>query len=62
MLPRALTGCGEKKHDNYVAMLGHTMQKIALHCKLICSQIDKTVNSTNLSGMLLCCKKKFDQG
>ena len=38
------------------------MQKIASHCKLICSQIDKTVSSTNISGMLFCCKKKVNQG
>ena len=53
-----LTGCGKKIYENFVAMLRHTMQKIASHCKLICSQIDKTVSSTKISGMLLCCKKK----
>lgn len=37
-----------KKDENYVAMLGHTMQKIALHSQLICSQTDKTVSSTNI--------------
>ena len=57
-----LTGCGKKIYENFVAMLRHTMQKIALHCKLICSQIDKTVSSTNISGMLLCCKKKVNRG
>ena len=56
-----LTGC-EKKYENLVAMLRHTMQKIASHCKLICSQIDKTVSSTKISGMLLCCKKKIQSG
>ena len=56
------TGCGKKKYENFVAMLRHTMQKIASHCKLICSQIDKTVSSTKISGMLLCCKKKIQPG
>lgn len=53
---------GKKKHENYVAMLGHTMQKIALHCKLICSQIDKTVNSTNLSECFCAARKNSIRG
>ena len=57
-----LTGCGKKICENFVAMLRHTMQKIASHCKLICSQIDKTVSSTKIAGMLLCCKKKIQSG
>ena len=43
-----LTGCGKKIYENFVAMLRHTMQKIASHCKLICSQIDKTVSCTKI--------------
>ena len=57
-----LTGCGKKIWKFCGNVKTYYMQKIASHCKLICSQIDKTVSSTNISGMLFCCKKKVNQG
>ena len=57
-----LTGCGKQIWKFCGNVKTYYMQKIASHCKLICSQIDKTVSSTNISGMLFCCKKKVNQG
>ena len=52
-----------QKQENYVAMLGHTMQKIALHSKLIWSQTDKTVSFTDIILECYCAApKKSNQG
>ena len=62
-LPLASDRMWGKKQENYVAMFGHTMQKIALHSKLIWSQTDKTVSFTDIILECYCAApKKSNRG